>query len=148
MACVAKSGEESVSAVLSEVTRFAALVALLLWIRIRGEGHIVRRASAVLRVGASPLARVSQPAERNGAPGEIRTHDLCLRRATLYPAELRVLGMPAGAAPYSTLFCASSVRSRRNLKSIKQLQVPRRCSSGRSIPGQGLCRAAINPCFP
>lgn len=24
-----------------------------------------------------------------GAPGEIRTHDLCLRRATLYPAELR-----------------------------------------------------------
>ncbi len=25
----------------------------------------------------------------NGAPGEIRTHDLCLRRATLYPAELR-----------------------------------------------------------
>ncbi len=26
-----------------------------------------------------------------GAPGEIRTHDLCLRRAALYPAELRVL---------------------------------------------------------
>ena len=25
----------------------------------------------------------------NGAPGEIRTHDLRLRRATLYPAELR-----------------------------------------------------------
>src|SRR6516164_3323082 len=25
-----------------------------------------------------------------GAPGEIRTHDLCLRRAALYPAELRV----------------------------------------------------------
>ena len=25
-----------------------------------------------------------------GAPGAIRTHDLCLRRAALYPAELRV----------------------------------------------------------
>ncbi len=25
-----------------------------------------------------------------GAPGAIRTRDLCLRRATLYPAELRV----------------------------------------------------------
>jgi hypothetical protein len=30
-----------------------------------------------------------------GAPDEIRTHDLCLRRAALYPAELRV---PTGAA--------------------------------------------------
>ena len=55
VACVAKSGEESVSAVLSEVTRFAALVALLLWIRIRGEGHIVRRASAVLPGQSQPL---------------------------------------------------------------------------------------------
>ena len=26
----------------------------------------------------------------NGAPDRIRTYDLCLRRATLYPAELRV----------------------------------------------------------
>ena len=31
-----------------------------------------------------------------GAPGEIRTHDLCLRRAALYPAELRV---PRGVRP-------------------------------------------------
>jgi hypothetical protein len=29
---------------------------------------------------------------RSGAPDTIRTCDLCLRRATLYPAELRVLG--------------------------------------------------------
>jgi hypothetical protein len=29
-------------------------------------------------------------ASKIGAPGEIRTHDLCLRRAALYPAELRV----------------------------------------------------------
>ena len=28
--------------------------------------------------------------DKIGAPGEIRTHDLCLRRAALYPAELRV----------------------------------------------------------
>jgi hypothetical protein len=27
---------------------------------------------------------------KNGAPDWIRTSDLCLRRATLYPAELRV----------------------------------------------------------
>jgi hypothetical protein len=29
-----------------------------------------------------------------GAPGAIRTRDLCLRRAALYPAELRVLICP------------------------------------------------------
>ena len=29
--------------------------------------------------------------DRNGAPERIRTSDLCLRRATLYPAELRAL---------------------------------------------------------
>ncbi len=29
-------------------------------------------------------------AKKNGTPGEIRTHDLLLRRQTLYPAELRV----------------------------------------------------------
>jgi hypothetical protein len=30
--------------------------------------------------------------KKSGAPGVIRTHDLCLRRATLYPAELRAPG--------------------------------------------------------
>ena len=35
--------------------------------------------------------------QRVGAPDRIRTCDLCLRRAALYPAELRVL--PAGACP-------------------------------------------------
>ena len=29
-------------------------------------------------------------AAKNGAPDRIRTYDLCLRRAALYPAELRV----------------------------------------------------------
>jgi hypothetical protein len=38
-----------------------------------------------LRVLACPVLY------RSGAPGVIRTHDLCLRRATLYPAELRAL---------------------------------------------------------
>ena len=28
-----------------------------------------------------------------GAPGAIRTHDPCLRRAVLYPAELRARGL-------------------------------------------------------
>src|ERR1700748_388363 len=32
--------------------------------------------------------------EKNGAPDTIRTCDLCLRRATLYPAELRVRWAP------------------------------------------------------
>jgi hypothetical protein len=34
--------------------------------------------------------QVSVNMSKNGGPGEIRTHDLCLRRAALYPAELRV----------------------------------------------------------
>lgn len=31
---------------------------------------------------------------KTGGPGAIRTRDLCLRRATLYPAELRVRAAP------------------------------------------------------
>jgi hypothetical protein len=38
------------------------------------------------------VRRRSQSIEGIGAPDRIRTCDLCLRRATLYPAELRVLG--------------------------------------------------------
>ena len=46
-----------------------------------------------------------QAIDKSGAPGTIRTCDLCLRRAALYPAELRVLsanrfrtiGKPGGA---------------------------------------------------
>src|SRR5579862_659636 len=36
------------------------------------------------------VASACQVIERAGAPDTIRTCDLCLRRATLYPAELRV----------------------------------------------------------
>ena len=43
----------------------------------------------VLGTNCQPCVRTGQPA--NGAPGRIRTCDLCLRRAALYPAELRVL---------------------------------------------------------
>jgi hypothetical protein len=37
-----------------------------------------------------------------GAPGEIRTHDLCLRRAALYPAELRVRDSFSAASGWDT----------------------------------------------
>jgi hypothetical protein len=40
------------------------------------------------RLASSVFART---VEKFGAPDTIRTCDLCLRRATLYPAELRVL---------------------------------------------------------
>lgn len=36
---------------------------------------------------ASPAPTFANP--NDGVPGEIRTHDLRLRRATLYPAELQ-----------------------------------------------------------
>src|SRR5271170_4422068 len=36
------------------------------------------------------LAKVPISFKKNGAPDRIRTCDLCLRRAALYPAELRV----------------------------------------------------------
>src|SRR5579864_3432251 len=44
--------------------------------------------------------RVSASNDGVGAPGEIRTHDLCLRRAALYPAELRVRGARIGAGGF------------------------------------------------
>ena len=55
-------------------------------------------------------ALVNRPTPENGIPGGIRTSDLSLRRAALYPAELRVR-VPAG--PYSTspyLVCNSKSR--------------------------------------
>jgi hypothetical protein len=47
--------------------------------------------------------------QTNGGPGEIRTHDLCLRRAALYPAELRVRRAEhTGGAPAAQ--CAAARR--------------------------------------
>lgn len=42
------------------------------------------------------LKPISSQGFKNGAPDTIRTCDLCLRRATLYPAELRALTVQAG----------------------------------------------------
>ncbi len=57
--------------------------------------HARKFKARAFRVG-SPVPRPSAPSSgsddyRFGAPDTIRTCDLCLRRATLYPAELRVL---------------------------------------------------------
>ena len=60
-----------------------------------GEGrHVLRAAAAAYssdtRGHASRLKQTWVAEERgDGAPETIRTSDLCLRRATLYPAELR-----------------------------------------------------------
>src|SRR5690606_29378533 len=47
---------------------------------------MLRNSCAPRGRGAAGRAR---SADRDGAPGAIRTHDLPLRRGTLYPAELR-----------------------------------------------------------
>ena len=50
-----------------------------------------KRALFSIIEGGTNLSAPRCPAlPENGAPDEIRTHDLCLRRAALYPAELRV----------------------------------------------------------
>ena len=76
----------------------------------RGAGehsrHPARYSSACAQCGKN-LWEKSQRCERSrqktndinilyGAPDTIRTCDLCLRRATLYPAELRALSVKAG----------------------------------------------------
>src|ERR1700733_6609669 len=51
-------------------------------------------AAATRRDSGTPSPKAHMPArpslQQIGAPDTIRTCDLCLRRATLYPAELRV----------------------------------------------------------
>src|SRR5690606_9979381 len=47
--------------------------------------------------------------DRSGASGGIRTHDPCLRRAVLYPAELR---MRCGAQSYASRRLASIAHER------------------------------------
>src|SRR5580658_6977916 len=60
----------------------------------------------------------------NGAPGEIRTPDLLLRRQSLYPSELRApassFSLHVGNEKHQCQFCAaSSTRSRSPLKSSR-----------------------------
>ena len=65
----------------------------------------------------------------NGAPDTIRTCDLCLRRAALYPAELRVLRC-------KVLFSTSSRGGTylvRNDISMDQFHTPMRVSEGPNI---------------
>src|ERR1700681_1100870 len=45
------------------------------------------------------LAKVPISFKKNGAPDRIRTCDLCLRRAALYPAELRARERCSSARP-------------------------------------------------
>ena len=56
--------------------------------------RICAHAMAPVRVGGSEVLLICAASLRrgNGAPDRIRTCDLCLRRAALYPAELRALG--------------------------------------------------------
>jgi hypothetical protein len=51
----------------------------------RSDQHVHRRA----KVGGSLRGYRKVMREKHGAPGEIRTPDLLLRRQPLYPAELR-----------------------------------------------------------
>src|SRR4051812_37840773 len=93
-----------------------------------------------------------------GAPDTIRTCDLCLRRATLYPAELRVLaahglgGFPtrlmASGQPLPEAACAGSrgklVRKREKASNEGQLGTDRdRQLKGEFQNGQG--RTALEP---
>jgi hypothetical protein len=48
-------------------------------------------AAAARSLASLAFARRAIDLDKFGAPDTIRTCDLCLRRATLYPAELRVL---------------------------------------------------------
>ncbi len=45
---------------------------------------------------------------KDGAPDRIRTCDLCLRRAALYPAELRVLAVAEAAKRQRVAFIAEA----------------------------------------
>ena len=68
--------------------------------------RIVGEAATLEQVMAGTASRAESKAAgasvfadryRDGAPDRIRTCDLCLRRAALYPAELRVPGSRAGS---------------------------------------------------
>ena len=54
-------------------------------------GMVCGEADLKLLALAPPIGAILREA-KNGAPDRIRTYDLCLRRAALYPAELRVRG--------------------------------------------------------
>ncbi len=63
---------------------------------------------ARVRKAERPPEPMRGPKNKNGAPDRIRTCGLCLRRAALYPAELRVHdGETPGTGLYSRMARAS-----------------------------------------
>jgi hypothetical protein len=69
--------------------------------RIEVDDHVVRivgnKATLEQAVAHGALVEIRFAVlNRSGAPDTIRTCDLCLRRATLYPAELRALTVQGG----------------------------------------------------
>lgn len=63
---------------------------------------------------------------KNGAPGRIRICDLCLRRAALYPAELRVLpgepeNEPAGEPASHGFLAEAAARFNGQLAIVRRL---------------------------
>src|SRR4051812_49603304 len=65
--------------------------------QLGGGADSADRPSTALRAVPLPMRFAHREDEGNGAPDRIRTCGLCLRRATLYPAELRVPGLVSGA---------------------------------------------------
>ena len=63
----------------------------------------------------------SEIVEIAGAPGEIRTHDLCLRRAALYPAELRVPINGGAQAPDAIRYRLRAADARRYVLTLPRL---------------------------
>jgi hypothetical protein len=66
-------------------------------IRITGPKAVLAHCAA--EGGVEPVPRVLSDLFESGAPEGIRTSDLCLRRATLYPAELRAHRRPGRPSP-------------------------------------------------
>ena len=65
----------------------------LIWVllSVGGSAHaLMRQAAAIPGLSEPQRAGFAAVKAKIGAPDTIRTCDLCLRRATLYPAELRV----------------------------------------------------------
>ena len=88
----------------------------------------------VTSVPVCPAMRQHNCLKKVGAPGEIRTHDLCLRRAALYPAELRVPRM-VSCDPGGMGYSPKAARARRDLRSATPRPKYRQLVSHSAIEG-------------
>ena len=87
------------------------------------------------------------PGASVNTPGGIRTHDLCLRRAALYPAELRAQHMgSARNKPSSVRHIRIASRQLRQQGGIISLG-PTLLPASSSLPGTQVARAAPRPLF-